>query len=66
MLFSMEVTVLLIQRKKSNWNNSLFPFVTYLEVGMLQWPFPLLKLTDVKEVNDFLLLPNCAYFPKTK
>lgn len=54
------------KRKNVNWNGSLFPFLIFVEVGMLQRSFLLLNPTDLKEVNHFPLVPNWACFPQTK
>lgn len=43
-----------------------FPLYFFAEVGMVQGSFPLLNLTDLKEVSHFKLVPSCAYFSQAK
>lgn len=66
-ILSMEVTMLPIQRGKMLIGMVVcFPLYFFAEVGMVQGSFPLLNLTDLKEVSHFKLVPNCAYFSQAK
>lgn len=63
---SVEVTMLPKQNKILSWNGSLFLFVIFVEVDVLQEPCPLLNLTDLKEVNDFSTGPQLCLFYQNK
>lgn len=62
----MDVTMWPNENKILSGNGTLFLFVIFVEVGMLQEPGPLLNLTDLKEVNDFSTGPQLCLFSQNK